>query len=111
MIYSVWNQSLGAFDYFEGGREQDKLNADKPKHIVNRTLGATIDQAAWPLPGNVKKIGTGPSAVGRIATRKSLGSLGDSVLGDLSLTKAALLGVSAFLLWKYVVKHPHRRRA
>jgi hypothetical protein len=108
MIYSVWNPSLGAFDYFEGAHEQSQLNAEKPQHLVSRTLGATVEQAAWPAPGNLRQIGSGTEAIGRIATRR-IGALGDSVIGELSLVKAGLLAISGYLAWKYVVKSRRSR--
>lgn len=111
MRYSCWNQSLGAFDYYEGGAEQRVLNTEKPKHLVSRTLGSTVDQAAWPLPAGARKIGSGPDAIGRVAVRK-MNALGDDAGGDnTSLMKAALLAGAGYLLWKYVVKAPRRSRS
>jgi hypothetical protein len=107
MIYSVWNQGLGAFDYYRGGTAQTSQNVEKPSHLVNRTLGSTVDQAAWPLPGNVVKIGSGPHAVGRVASRggaiSAIGAFGDDTT---SLVQAGLLVVAGMLAWKYL-----RRRA
>lgn len=112
MRFSVWNQSLGAFDYYEGGVEQRVLNTEKPKHLVSRTLGSTVDQAAWPLPANARKIGSGPDAIGRVASRRMGGALGDDLGGDnAQLVKAALLAGAGYLLWKYVVKAPRRRHS
>jgi hypothetical protein len=100
MRYSVWNQSTGLFDYFEGGREQDKLNAPKPGHIGPRNLGSTIDQAAWPLPAGARKIGSGAVAVGRVA--RSGGSSGMSGLGDIfdSPTKIAIFAAFMYVAWR-----------
>ncbi len=110
MIWSTWNQGLGAFDYFDDGRPQQRLNVEKPSHLVSRTLGSTVDQAAWPLPPHARHIGSGPHAVGRVAVRKGIGvAVGD--VSDSSLVKAGLLVASAVLLWKYVVKSPARRTA
>ena len=110
MIYSVWNQGLGAYDYFESPGEQANLNVEKPRHLVSRTLGATADQAAWPLPGNLRPIGSGTEAVGRVASRGGKALSGD--LGDNApLVKAAVLVVAGLLLWQYVAKYPKRRRA
>lgn len=103
-IYSVWRQDLGAFEYFESSRPQLQLNVEKPKHLVSRTLGSTVDQAAWPLPGNLRRIGSGSAAIGRVATSKRSSGLADFDLGDLSLVKAGLLAGAAWLTWKYVVK-------
>lgn len=111
MRYSCWNQATGAFDYYEGGPEQRVLNTEKPKHLVSRTLGSTVDQAAWPLPGDVRRIGSGPDAIGRVAVRK-MGGLGDDLGGgdNTSLVKAAALAGAGYLLWKYVAK-PRRRHS
>jgi len=103
MKWSVWNQGLGAFDYFECSRTQDVLNVEKPAHIVSRTLGSTVDQAAWPLPADAQHIGTGSRAIGRVAVRKSSLALGSTAGGDLSLVKAGLLVTAGYLTWKYVV--------
>ncbi len=107
MIYSVWNQGAGVFDYFESPDQQASLNVEPPGHLVSRTLGSTIDQAAWPLPGNVRQIGSGDAAVGRVATRK-IGALGDDAAGSGSLVKIGLLAGAAVLAWKYLLK-PRRR--
>lgn len=102
MMYSVWNQGLGAFDYYQCPKPQESLNAPRPTHLVSRTLGSTVDQAAWPLPGNVTHIGSGQHAVGRVATRNGspLGATG----GDMSLVKAGLLFAAGVLAWRYVVR-------
>jgi hypothetical protein len=110
MIYSCWNQALGAFDYFESSHESPKLNVEKPNHLVSRTLGATPDQAAWPLPGNLRRIGSGPDAIGRVATIKRAGSLSGDDEGSSGIAKASLLAISGYLLWRYMVK-PQGRRA
>jgi hypothetical protein len=101
-MYSVWQQGRGVFDYFEDRREQPSLNAPAPTHIGHRTLGSTVDQAAWPLPADAKRIGSGPVAIGRIAATKAGGALGD--IGGSPLVKAGLLTVAAILAYKYVVK-------
>jgi hypothetical protein len=109
MIYSVWNQGLGAFDYFEGAQAAPTQNAPKPAHLVSRTLGSTVDQAAWPLPAVVRKIGSGEQPVGRIAKPRGGRSLGADDASS-PLVKAGLLALSAFLLWKYALGRPARRR-
>lgn len=105
-IYSVWNQASGMFDYYEAPKAQAKLNVEKPTHIMHRNLGVTVDQAAWPLPSDAKKVGSGTEAIGRVATTRR-GALGDSDI-DPSLVKIGMLGLAGFLLWKYVL--PKRRR-
>lgn len=99
MRYSVWNQRAGMFDYYEGGVEQDKLNTPKPSHIGARNLGSTIDQAAWPLPAGARKIGAGPVAVGRVASRSS----GGAGLGDIfeSPQRIAILAAFLYVAWRF----------
>jgi hypothetical protein len=108
VIYSVWNQAAGAFDYFEDDRTMPVLNADKPAHIVSRTLGSTVDQAAWPLPADARPAGQGTVPVGRIASR---GGAGAGALGDVSgfdpLTFGMML-VCGVVAWRVLM--PRRRR-
>lgn len=101
MMFSVWNQGVGAFDYFESGGRQASLNAPKPSHIVSRTLGSTVDQAAWPLPSAAKYVGSGPTAIGRVASRGGRALGADD--GSMSTVKAVLLLGAGFLAWKVLV--------
>ncbi len=103
MIYSCWNQGKSAFDYYEDDKQQASLNAPAPSHISSRTLGSTVDQAGWPLPANARYVGTGTAAVGKVASRSSSRALGAVDFGS-PTTKAALLIVSGFLAWKYLLK-------
>lgn len=107
MRYSVWNQGAGLYDYYEDKRQQGTLNAPAPTHIGHRALGSTVTQAAWPLPGDAKKVGQGSVAVGRIAARPetSLLGLGESFT-ERPLVKAGLLTTAAILIYKFVVRRP-----
>lgn len=109
MLYSVYNFGSSQYDYYETAEPQASLNTEKPSHLRNRTLGATVDQAAWPLPPTAKRIGSGPDAVGRVAVKKTGAALGD-ISTDNPLVKGGLLAVAAVLAYKYVVK-PGRRKA
>lgn len=97
MIYSVWNQGKSLYDYYESPNVQQKLNTPKPTHLASKPFGLTVDQAAWPLPGNAKYTGSGDLAKGRIASRSS-GGLGAFEGG--SMAPMILLGLAAFVLWK-----------
>lgn len=109
-MYSVWEQALGAFRYYEDGRPQATLNADAPTHLASRALGSTVDQAAWPLPSGAREVGVGPTPIGRIAARRGYGAPLDGVLeGDGALLKAGLLAGAALLLWREL--RPRRRKA
>ena len=109
VIYSVYNVGKLGYDYYENGSTATSANVEKPPHLVARTLGSTIDQAAWPLPSDAKLVGSGEHAIGRVASRSSRMPLGAFELGNLTVTKAALLGLSAFLLWRYVLPWRARR--
>jgi hypothetical protein len=107
VIYSVWNQGAGAFDYFEDDRVLDGLNAEKPEHIVARTLGSTVDQAAWPLPAAARPVGQGAVPIGRIAQRSgSVGALGDTAGFD--AVTFGMLVLCGFVAWRVLT--PRRRR-
>jgi len=107
MIYSVWNQGQGVFEYYEDGVPQTQLNVEKPSHIAERTLGATVEQAAWPLPPAARLTGHGPVPVGRIAARKSGVALA-GLTDDLSLVKIGMLAGAAYIAVKTL--GPRRRR-
>lgn len=97
MRYSVWNPAARAFDYYESAAVPLTTNAPKPDHLRSRTLGSTVEQAAWPLPSDAVKVGAGDVAMGRIAVtpaarRAALGAAD----GASGLVKAvALLGAGA----------------
>lgn len=77
MMYSVWNQVRGGFDYYEDAKALPTVNAERPSHLIARTLGSTVEQAAWPLPSDAKPVGHGQVPVGRIARAGGV-ALGDS---------------------------------
>jgi hypothetical protein len=100
VIYSVWNQGARQYDYYEAPTVQNSANTPVPKHIRAKPLGATIDQAAWPLPSTAKLVGRGKLAQGRIASRGgNLLSLG-AINMDTNTIGMIGLGLAAFLLWK-----------
>lgn len=108
MNYSVWNQGAGRFDYYATAKAQREVNTEPPGHLRGgRQLGSTPEEAAWPLPAGAKRIGQGAMARGRIASRgrRSLGG----VDVDPGMLKIGMLGLSAYLVWKYVLK-PARSR-
>jgi hypothetical protein len=102
MRYSVWNQARKSYDYYEapGSSGEPKANIPAPKHLKHRPLGITPEQASWPLPPGSRKIGAGKLPMGRIAHPSASRALGEVPEGG--NMKILLLGVAAFLLWKYV---------
>lgn len=100
MIYSVWNQARGAYDYFQDAEVQNGANAPAPKHLRERQLGTPPDQAAWPLPVGARMIGSGEVARGRIASKTGGQSLGVFGIESVFDIRAIALGVAAWLLWR-----------
>ena len=98
MLYSVWNQGLRKYDYYRTPELEKSVNTPKPKHIGSSQLGATAEQAAWPLPSSAVKIGSGPLAKGRIAVRKAY-ALGGFTMDSNTIGMIGL-GIAAFVLWK-----------
>ena len=109
MRYSVWNQGADRYDYYQCPRQQHTLNVEPPTHLEHRTLGSTVDQAAWPLPSDAVLVGHGTEPVGRIATRRIARALGDAP-GRPSWWRPAMLVGAAYLLWRYVVPPVKRTR-
>jgi hypothetical protein len=100
VIYSVWNQGARQYDYYDTSVVQKTANTPSPSHIRSGPLGATIDQAAWPLPSSARKVGSGKAAKGRIASRSgNLLSLG-AINMDTNTIAMVGLGLAAFLLWR-----------
>jgi hypothetical protein len=100
MRYSVWNQVAREYDYYEAPTVQKSANTPVPSHIRAKPLGATIDQAAWPLPSTAKLIGRGKLAEGRIASKggglMTLGAFGM----DTNTIGMIGFGFAAFMLWR-----------
>jgi len=96
MIYSVWDQSKRAYDYYKTKNGHNKVNSPAPKHIPSQKLGTTIPAAAWPLPAGAKHIGSGDTAKGRVAQRRGLGGLGAFEGGAYSLVWPALALVGIY---------------
>jgi len=70
MRYSVWSPSTRSYDYFEAPGDA-AIHAGAPPRAASSSLGATPDEAAWPLPPGAVKTGSGEMPEGRIASRES----------------------------------------
>lgn len=97
MKYSVWNYDTKRYDYYQSAGASGTHAGTPPRARGPKSdLGATPDQAAWPLPSGAQKVGSGASPQGRIA---SLGDTSDSgTPGSLALIAGA--GVA---LWYFFV--------
>lgn len=95
MNYSVWNNGTRKYDYFTAPGTPE-IHAGAPPRVRGSDLGATPEQAAWPLPLGARRVGSGELPRGRIA------SLGDSGGGlfDIDLKKSVIYGIAGYLLWR-----------
>ena len=91
MIYSVWNSRGRHYEYFETN-EVSPTHAPPPKHVQGRGLGATPDEAGWPLPHGARSIGTGELPRGRIASTGLSGTPSSSA-------PMLAIGVGLYVLW------------
>jgi hypothetical protein len=108
MIYSVWNQTTRQYDYYRSRNTQHTANTPKPTHLKHRKMGATVNQAAWPLPAGAVRVGSGPYAKGRIASLSRGGAMGAFDL-DTNFVMIAGLGLAAIVLFKSGFLSPKKR--
>lgn len=100
-VFSVWDHHRRLYDYYRGGPVSTAVNAPRPSHMRPQILGATPDNAAWPLPDDAVRVGAGKYPRGHIASRAvrpSLGMLPDFTFGNLVVYGA--LGFLAYQWWK-----------
>lgn len=95
------------FDYWETPELPTGTNTPKPTHLKARELGATVEQACWPLPANARKVGSGEHAIGRVAIHPSL-ALGASET-SMPVAKGLLLLAAGALAVKYLLPRGRRR--
>lgn len=93
--YSIWNHGKRAYDYYEAPGAAP-TGAPRPRHLKHRPLGLAPEQAAWPLPENARRVGSGREPRGYVA------SLG--IVPDLTLSSLVVYGGIALALWWYLVK-------
>ena len=110
MMHSVWNHDRRRYDYYQSNETQKSVHPPSPTHIPSGTqLGVTPEEAAWPLPGNARYVGSGKYAKGRISSRSSgLGALG--IIPDLSPVNIVLLGALGWMLYEYIWKPARKSR-
>lgn len=102
MTYSVWNPTTATYDYYEAPARAADAAPPAP-YIRGDKIGASPEQAAWPLPGGARKVGKGPLPRGMIAkTGSGLSGLG--FLPDFGSLNLVVLAVGGFFLWKALKK-------
>jgi hypothetical protein len=97
--YSVYKPDTRSYDYYQSDAPGNGTHAGSPPVRLGRSpLGATPDQAAWRVPPDARKVGSGAMPMGRIATMGSAGALGDV---DISSPWTWIVGgVIAYFAWK-----------
>lgn len=78
MILSVWEPIGKRFAYYEVADTSGKAHTPPARHVRSSApLGASPEDAAWPLPAGARLVGHGAQAKGRIAVRPTFGPMGD----------------------------------
>lgn len=94
MKFSTWNSAARNYDYYDAPGTQG-IHVGAPPRVRGSDLGATPDQAAWRLPSNATRVGSGELPQGRIA------SLGDSSsITAPSMTTIAIVAAIGYFAWK-----------
>lgn len=97
-MYSVYNVATKRYDYYEGSGPK-QTHAGAPPISNAHSLGATVESAAWRMPMDARKVGTGDLPRGRIA-RGGARSLGDFASGD--AMKIGAVALVAYLAWRHL---------
>ena len=107
MMYSVWNQGAGKYDYYQTSEVQNVVNTPAPNHLKNlggrSTLGLSVDQASWPLPMSAVKVGSGEFAKGRIASKtrgSGLAGIPIDMSSPMTWVGLAVIYFVGYQLWK-----------
>jgi hypothetical protein len=100
--YSAWNWQTGLYDYYQGVESTvgygDQVRHPGPRLVTN-PVGETPEESAHPLPRGVRKVGSGPTALGEIvdASNADMGLAGLAGVALAIIIPAALLWVTANL--------------
>jgi hypothetical protein len=93
MKYSVWNPSTKRYDYYQAQGDA-RIHAGAPPRSSTTELGATPEQAAWPLPVGAVKVGSGELPEGRIASTEAGGRF------TINLPQSIMYAAIGYLLWR-----------
>lgn len=98
MVYSIYDYDRQVYDYYTGSGPKGTHASSPPKTYLKSALGATPEQAAWRLPADAVKVGTGILPRGRIASTGASAGLGgvDLATGG----KIAIALAIAYAAWK-----------
>jgi hypothetical protein len=102
LTYSVWNTDTRQYDYYRGPGPGG-THAGSPKVRARNALGASPEQAAWPLPSSAMLVGSGPMPKGRIASKRSTAPI-EALAGlagiDLDPLSIGIVAVLAYIAWR-----------
>lgn len=106
MIYSVYNYATRKYDYYTAPTKATPHAPAPPRALGVGELGATPDEAAWPLPIGAKRVGVGINPKGRIATAKGpIEAIHGALSGTLDTsTNVIAMGAAAYLVWRFFLK-------
>jgi hypothetical protein len=96
--YSVYDWNRQVYDYYQGSGPKGTHAGSPPKAYFKSALGATPEQAAWKLPGDAVKVGSGVLPRGRIASTGA-----GSALGGVDLATGGKIAIAlaiAYAAWK-----------
>jgi hypothetical protein len=93
MKYSVWNNGTRRYDYYTA-QGNAGIHAGAPPRASTFELGATPEQAAWPLPADATKVGSGELPQGRIASTEAKSAVGFNTM--------FLYAAAGYFLWRMI---------
>lgn len=72
-LYSVWNWNKGLYDYYESPEQQrpsygSEIKPPPTQNALGSALGEDPDRSSQGIPPRAKYVGTGPVAIGEIAS-------------------------------------------
>lgn len=107
MLYSTWNETKSQWDYYEAmGKLDSGVFAPRPSMPMGNRLGLAPSEAERSLPAGAKYVGSGELARGLVASRKTLGFLGDTG----TLMKFAVYGAVGYVVWTMLMSEPQKKK-
>lgn len=89
--FSTWNYGTRQFDYYQAMGSNGTHVTESPTRLLKGSqIGLTPEQFAARLPSGATRIGSGPVAVGEVASTGSTG-----------VPSWLLYGAIALLAWRY----------
>lgn len=96
MIWSVWDHTRKAYDYYQSANGATGTHAGTPPApMLSPEMGMAPEESAWRVPPGARKIGSGVVARGRVATLGGVDSIGLP-----SYAVPLGLGLAALYFWR-----------